>query len=352
MSKENEIAAALEEMIFGEKIGPGMKVPSSYELAERFGTTKETANKALAGLVSRGLLERTRGRGGTRVVSPRPFRGIIGFKLVLLSAGPFCARIMRGAARAAASRNYGLWYFEFELPEEEHWKKIARSGVKGVLHASSALPGEDFPLPALQILLSEAQSRVTSDEIAGGRMAAELFLRNGHRHVAVLHDFPGDIRGTRIEGFAEAMKEAGTEPRIIRVPPHGEMNPGAVWEELRLHRREVTGLFCYSDAVALQMLFYLQSRGIRVPEDLSICGYGNMRDMPHIFPLTTVEQFPENLGFLACNKLIDIIEGKTEPPVRFTVPVDLINPRATMGPVPPPLKEDPRGLRGTTGPRS
>ena len=48
MSKENEIAAFLEEMIFGGKLGPGMKVPSSYELAERFGTAKETANNDMS----------------------------------------------------------------------------------------------------------------------------------------------------------------------------------------------------------------------------------------------------------------------------------------------------------------
>ena len=334
MKKELEIANELETLIRSGKLPPEAKIPSEYELAEQYGINRKTANKAVAKLEERGLIYRTRGRGGSKVVPHLPFRGVIAYRLKLISAGVFCAQILQGAQQAASSRNYALQYYEYELPDREHWKKIENSGISGALYSISAPPPEDFPFPSINVLHDFGENFVMSDDYSGGRQAAELFLSNGHVNIAAVSNNQGQSLNSRLSGFMDTLREAGIrtpEKRLIMIPSW-EINPRALWEEIRKMTPHVTGIFCFSDAIALQLILHLGSIGVKIPQDFSVCGFGNMRTVNNIFPITTVEQFPENLGYTACTRLIEQIENRTRETIRICSPVELINARATVGP--------------------
>lgn len=331
--RELDIADELESMIRSGKLLPGDKIPSEYELAEEYGINRKTANKAVAKLEERRLILRTKGRGGSRVAPRLPVRGIIGYRLKLISAGILCARLLQGAQRAAASRDYALQYYEFEHPEMAHWEKIGYSGIAGVLYTSSTPPPENFPLPTINVLHDFGPDFVIPDDYSGGRQAAELFLRCGHTNIAVISDAHTLTRNSRLDGFMETLRNTGIphpEKRLITIPS-GKINQRALWEDILKITPPVTGIFCFSDAIAIRMILLLESIGLRVPEDFSVCGFGNMKMINNIRQMTTVEQFPENLAYNACIKLIDKIENKSSETVQISSPVELINPRATVG---------------------
>lgn len=91
----------------------------------------------------------------------------------------------------------------------------------------------------------------------------------------------------------------------------------------RIERDRPDGLICYDDFTALRLIHALQERGIRVPEDIAVCGFD---DVPFARmaspPLTTVAQPTEEMGRLALGMLLECLDTGTMPasiiePVRF-----------------------------------
>ena len=335
LNKSDLLYESMLELIHSGKLKPGDKFPSEYELADKYNVNKTTANKVVARLVSAGFLRRTRGRGGTIVAgmvdSPK---GVIAYRLPILSAGTFSSQLLKGAQAAARAANYDLKYFEFEFPENEQWMQISRSGICGTLFSACVPPPSAFPFPAFCVAHDMGNHFVTSDNFDGGRQAAELFLANGHRHVAIISDKTLDKRNGRVGGFIQTMINNGMphpEKLFFPIPQNNEINIHTLWESISSAKEKITGAFCYSDTIAIHLLLHLNSLGIKVPQDFSICGFGNMQTVNTIMPLTTIRQFPETIGFTACTKLIELIEKSAVDPIEIYSPVELINPRHTVG---------------------
>ena len=337
MSKEIEIADLIEKFIREGTWKAGEKIPSEHELSELYQVNHKTANKAVAKLVERGLIVRTVGRGGSKVATTLPAKGVIAYRLPLLSAGVFCAQMLKGAESAARAATYDIKYFELTYPEDTQWQKIANASICGAIFTACAPPPETFPFPAINALHPFGTNFIASDDFDGGRQAAELFLANGHRNIAVITDNPNESTDGRCGGFIRTLKNNGIpcpEKLFFSIPLDNEINIKALWDSISSLPQKVTGAFCYSDTIAMHLLLHLNSLGIKVPQDFSICGFGNMQTVNIIMPLTTVRQFPETLGYNACTKLIELIEKTATAPIEIHSPVELINPRNTVAAAP------------------
>jgi len=337
VNKENEIANLMEKFIREGIWKAGSKIPSEYELSELYQINRKTANKAVAKLEEKGLIFRTRGRGGSKVALNLPPKGAIAYRLPLLNAGGFCSQLLTGAQAAARAANYDLKYFEFEFPEDAQWMRIANSGICGALFTACAPPPKEFSYPAANVAHDIGSNFVNSNNFDGGRQAAELFLANGHRNVAIISDSHMDKKQGRIGGFIHTMTNNGInhpEKLFFPIPQNNEINIHTLWESISSAKEKITGAFCFSDTIAMHLLLHLNSIGIKVPQDFSVCGFGNMQIGNQIMPLTTVRQFPETIGYTACSKLIELIENPDCPPIQLHSPVELINPRSTVAAAP------------------
>ena len=322
---------ALLDQILQEKFKPGDKFPSEYELAERYKVNKSTANKAVERLVANEYLIRTRGRGGTIVSSCRHFiKGVIGYRLLLLSAGTYSAQLLKGAQKAASANGYALQYIECEFPEDEHWQEISKMSLKGILFTASSCPPEGFKIPSINVGRNNHGNYIHADYYHGGQLIADFLYNHGHRNVACISNEKRD--SMTVCGFFDRMKELGVEGNSCRFIPIAEsnLNCAAVWENLAL-TPAIKAAFCISDAVAMRMLLYLRNINIIVPRDFSICGFGNIKELNSAYPITTINEFPLELGYAACSSLINIIEGKETQPVQMRMPVEMVNPEATVG---------------------
>ncbi|HXF71117.1 MAG TPA: LacI family DNA-binding transcriptional regulator [Actinomycetota bacterium] len=96
----------------------------------------------------------------------------------------------------------------------------------------------------------------------------------------------------------------------------------------RIARDRPDGLICYDDFTALRLIHALKERGLRVPEDIAVCGFD---DVPFARmaapPLTTVRQPTEEMGREAVRMLLTCLETGSMPPSRVH-PVRFI-PRAS-----------------------
>jgi LacI family transcriptional regulator len=81
-----------------------------------------------------------------------------------------------------------------------------------------------------------------------------------------------------------------------------------------LSRGEVlTALFAYNDISAIGAIRAMGEVGLRVPEDISVIGFDDIRDAAyHVPALTTIRQPLRRMGELAAEILVDRIEKRKE----------------------------------------
>ena len=77
-------------------------------------------------------------------------------------------------------------------------------------------------------------------------------------------------------------------------------------------KKKPTAVFCYNDMSALGALRATYDCGLRVPEDLSLVGFDDLPIASYMFPrLTTVRQPKEQMGRMAMESLLKILEGSS-----------------------------------------
>ena len=78
-------------------------------------------------------------------------------------------------------------------------------------------------------------------------------------------------------------------------------------------KQRPTAVFCGGDAMAMGAICAADEMGLRVPQDISVIGYDNIRNARYFTPaLTTIHQPKERLGQMALTMLLDRIVNKRE----------------------------------------
>lgn len=172
-------------------------------------------------------------------------------------------------------------------------------------------------------------SSIEIDDVSGGHMAAEFFIRKGHTRLGFLGDadmpeyaFPTSDR--RLSGYRAAINEAGLALEAARVGLAAQSVENARQCMLRLLDLPgpPTAVFCASDTQAIGALKAARTRGIRVPQDVAIMGFDDL-DIADYIGLTTIRQHLEESGQLAVELLLSRLENRNRPikHVRLTLEV-------------------------------
>ncbi|WP_051521596.1 LacI family DNA-binding transcriptional regulator [Rubellimicrobium mesophilum] len=166
---------------------------------------------------------------------------------------------------------------------------------------------------------------VLPDDRRGQHDLVARIAAAGHRRIAYL-TLREDMVATSLRslGYRDALAEAGLpfDPRLVQVAylSDGEEDSRILVEAIdRLLELPdpPTVLCCGNDAMAMRVYGILRSRGVRVPEDMSVAGYDNHRIIAETLypPLTTVELPYRDMGQRAAERLLACIsgQGRDEP---------------------------------------
>jgi LacI family transcriptional regulator len=312
----------------------GDKIPSEYELADQFHVNKTTANKAVAKLVDRGFLTRSRGAGGTVVNKDEIYpRGTICFRLSLLSAYTFSSRLLKGAYQAARKRKYALDYIELTRENlSKTWQDSLAVNANGILCSGSDSAPQNYPKPIVNVSNTPSEIKninyILCDECAGAASMAKFLLERGHRTpVLLLQSSESFHIKQRLDGYLKAFSEGGVSDiskRIIYFNFSDAFNPANIHAQLQENFPDSSVLVCASDYIAIKMIDYFERNKISVPEKISVTGYGHMREYQELRRIASIDQHPEDIGFQACMSLIDIIEGLHCEPIQAMLKPSLI----------------------------
>jgi LacI family transcriptional regulator len=243
-------------------------------------------------------------------------------------SNPFYPILIRGAQICAHAHGYRILIVDSFSREEDERDFLAMSQdhlADGLILASSYLEGADIHelletgIPSVGVgprLFGTGIDTISIDQ----EMAVRTLLRHlqdkGHRKIAHLTGDLNNVNGRiRLESYRKVMAEFGypadgdsiLEGNFLREHTAGKVEK---WFSAFTPSRRPTALFSANDLMAIEAIKALSRIGIRVPEDVAVCGFDNIPEAEYVDPpLTTVGHNVEQMGHTAAKLVIERIEG-------------------------------------------
>jgi len=192
--------------------------------------------------------------------------------------------------------------------------RLEESGVPTVL---SGRPYSDRPLFC-----------VAADNVAGGRLAVEHLLATGRRRIGTVTGSLDLCAGQdRLAGYRAALEDAGVAIDDDLIEPGGFNTTEGYDSACRLlaRRPDVDAIVTGSDLAAVGAIRAVEQSGRRVPEDVAVVGFDDMREAAeHDPPLTTIRQPMSDLGATMANLLLSRLDGQEDSVRGVVLPVELV----------------------------
>ena len=166
-------------------------------------------------------------------------------------------------------------------------------------------------------LKSPTISSVVFDSFHEGEMAAKYLLSLGHRNLMHIYGVKDNFDSIqRYNGFLHTLRQASvffSEENLLV----GSFERDAAYREMKRFLRKSRGLpdaiFASNDLSAIGCIEALLSEGIRIPDDVSVIGCDDI-DICELLtpPITTIRTSFELQGVIAAQKLIRMLQGRSQ----------------------------------------
>ncbi|GCD93815.1 LacI family DNA-binding transcriptional regulator [Embleya hyalina] len=329
--------------------------PTSKDVARHAGVSQSTVSLVLAGKwrgrVSPATVETVRDaaaalgyRPNTSARSLRLGRTRTVMLVVPVLTSPFFGAVHSGAARVAAERDFGVVVYPTLDGADLAPNAFSPAAIDGVLASSmaaepldvlrSAGPGTGhLPLVMLDSEPGHGVPTVNHDVAEGMRTIAEYVVGLGHRRVARLRS---TVRTWTFEARDAAFRAALGPAEVVAeacAPLTLDGGREAALSLLAAPARP-TALLCDDDLQAAGAYKAARALGLRVPDDLSVTGFDDMRYARVVEPELTTFRLPAvELGARGMTALLDLLDtGDAGPDV--VLPGELVIRGSTAPPTP------------------
>jgi len=343
---EEQVYTILKDRIQRRLFSEG-RLPPERELCGHTGVSRITVRGALARLEQEGFICKVQGKGTfvSQDVSSTDMPSVLTGTVGLLFPGSpsklfssdHYGQIANGILQEASEKGKKVTVCSGKTPAqtEDFIDMCAQGGVDGAVLLK--IPHKD----SISGVAGTGISCILVDEDSGGLIdsvdvdsfpeavkAVDYLIQLGHRNIAYLDWLdPDNTNPGRGEGYREALKQAGIECRddMVAAERMDEQGGYRAAEELLARGVEFTALFAFGDAMAVGAVRALQEKGFRIPEDISVMGYGGLvsREQSGI-DLTTVKVDSFGMGIQAVTRLLYRIENPGIPPERIAVTGEIV----------------------------
>lgn len=164
---------------------------------------------------------------------------------------------------------------------------------------------------------------VMSDNVKGMQDLVHYVYEQGHRKIAYIHGADSAVTRSRLTSFYKTTEELGLiipEEYIKEVTYRDTQQAAIKTEELLELKNSPTCILYADDFSALGGMNLIKSKGLNIPEDISIAGYDGINIATLLEPqLTTIKQDTKQMGRIAAEKLISLIEKPKSTIVQLLV---------------------------------
>ncbi|GCE28263.1 LacI family transcriptional regulator [Dictyobacter alpinus] len=274
------------------------------------------------------------------------------------NADPYFAQVARGVEEVANAHGYLTIMCNTgrdPMRELSYLQTLQDYRADGIIFSSSGLSEIDYP-EQVQIdeLVEKIQERgaaivtlsphsikapsIQSDNIGGAYELTAYLISLGHRRIAfVTGPDKVAVSEQRQQGYTRALTEAGIplSPELI-IPGNftqaGGESAASILVQLPTEQRP-SAVFACNDETAFGLMNGLRQHGWRLPEDISICGFGDIPMARMVTPsLTTVSISLRQLGQAGAQKVLSLLQNKQQEPEPTTeiLPAMLIKRNSTI----------------------
>jgi LacI family repressor for deo operon, udp, cdd, tsx, nupC, and nupG len=152
---------------------------------------------------------------------------------------------------------------------------------------------------------------VSVDNIEGAKIAVEHLIKLNHKRIAYVTNVNSYFNKLRYEGYKKAILYNGfelDESICFRGDPYENVK-----KMQKMGQEKPTAIFAFNDYTALSYMEALEVNGIKVPDDMAIVGFDNIRMASfYSIALTTIDNRQHEFGKLAVNILLENINSDTD----------------------------------------
>ena len=240
---------------------------------------------------------------------------------------PFYSAVLEIFHTRFSPLGYQLIYInsENEIIQEAEIAKLLEYNVEGIIITDALLSPEASKklkrYGIVSILFNRytenlESSAVYCDNYAAAKQIADYLVSLKHTSFAFISGPPyTSTTIDRLRGFKEVLNTNKIKKLIIESGTYTYESGFKSAQGLIRKNKGIDCIFCGSDIIALGVMDAIREEGLKIPEDISVVGFDNIRMLGWVpYPLTTWEQPLEEMVTATVELLIEEINGKKSNP--------------------------------------
>jgi LacI family transcriptional regulator len=260
----------------------------------------------------------------------------------------FQSMVLLGAEAHCAARERELLFISFRYPTNAQANQLhlpraleRRDLVRGVILSGTnsapmleMLRARKIPFAVLgNNVIGEWNSDeyhcVFSDDVQGAFDLTTHLVSQGHRHVWFFGDLSMPWYARCAQGYGRAMEQAGLAPRCSEIHANDQELGYLAMRSVLSRNEPVTAVFAGSDQIARGVYEALRQSNLEIPREVSVAGFNDTEGALFDPPLTSVREFPEQLGQHLAEFLLHAVEQPLGEPKQLTIPTRLMIRQST-----------------------
>jgi LacI family transcriptional regulator len=237
----------------------------------------------------------------------------------------FCLKVVKGVNRAIERLDYDLLVYtggnntdrSWAVRERQYVSLLNGSITDGIIVVTPTAEtfSTHYPLVAIDPHLDSADfPAVIATNHIGALAVMEHLLSLGHRRIGFIGGRP-DLQSAirRLQGYKDSLRQANIpfDPNLVQIGDFTQETGYRCAQKLLALPGRPTAIFAANDKSAIGAIEAINEVGLKVPDDISIVGFDNIEEASFVNGgLTTVDQFIEDMGRVAVEMLVKLIQNK------------------------------------------
>jgi len=259
----------------------------------------------------------------------------------------YAEEIVKGIGLTASRLKVDVLMHITERYDHQDWlsgKTVDRNYIDGIIFADidndvetlQEVIATGVPYIVLNNIFKEPINSIAVDNQRAAFDSVEHLINLGHKDIAIVC---GDLRTQagrlRLDGYKEALEKHGLDfkDEFIKYGEFLRTPSRKAAQELFDATHRPTAIFACSDVMALEVMYEAKTRGLRIPQEVSVIGFDdNPINIHSAVKLTTVAQPLKEMGRLGLEKLNQICEGSAGVPIQVLLSTRFIERETTAQP--------------------
>jgi LacI family transcriptional regulator, repressor for deo operon, udp, cdd, tsx, nupC, and nupG len=243
---------------------------------------------------------------------------------------PFFSNVIRGIENLAHLSGYKVLLGESQGNQERldsYAGMLARKEADGLILLGALLPSmlksSAGQVPPSMPIVSACEyfdhiklPNVRIDNVAAAAMATDHLIRLGHTRIAkITGPMHNPLSRDRLAGFRQAMTQAKlkVDEELVVNGDFSAPSGYAAMKALLGKPDRPTGVFSANDEMAIGAIRAIKETRLRIPRDISIIGFDDIRFSGYCDPpLTTIHQPQAAIGEMAMQLMIEMLQDEAD----------------------------------------